>query len=208
MKEACRLGTDSHAGMSCVGRHTSIVEIIEGQRCTVYPFNDTYSPMEEIHTVNAAFAHDTNDGRMFVLHVNNALDFTSSVKSSILCTNQARSNGIIVDDAPNMVDVKESSTHSIVFPNEEINLPLSIHGPVSYLPVRYPSNEHTENEQHLHLTDGDVVWDPDILSEVKNVATYFTQQTNNDFSDGDNNLSHTENDIHSENYCHKLGSGS
>ena len=43
--QGCRLGLDSHADISCAGRHARILEIIEGQSCTVRPFNDAYKPL-------------------------------------------------------------------------------------------------------------------------------------------------------------------
>ena len=58
----CRLGLDTHADVSCIGKHGRIIEILDGQYCTVYPFNDSYSPMERVRSVNAAFAVDTRDG--------------------------------------------------------------------------------------------------------------------------------------------------
>ena len=41
LREGCRLGIDSHADMSCIGAHATILEVYEGQLCTVMPLNDT-----------------------------------------------------------------------------------------------------------------------------------------------------------------------
>ena len=62
----CHLGTDSHADMSCIGSHAAILEVYEGQLCNVMPFNDTYTPMRDIKTVNAAFAYDSDDGKTYI----------------------------------------------------------------------------------------------------------------------------------------------
>ena len=62
MKAGCRLGLDTHADVSCIGRHGRILETLEGQYSTVYSFNESFSPMQQVETVNAAFAVDTKLG--------------------------------------------------------------------------------------------------------------------------------------------------
>ena len=129
------------------------------------PFNDTYKPITNVRTVNAAFAVDLPDGTTYILHVNQALDFTDSMEHSILCTNQARYHGLVIDDVPPIVDVTNSSTHSVYFPPQDVRLPLRMHGPVSHIHVRYPSDWDMDNCEHLHLTDADSLWDPSLFDE-------------------------------------------
>ena len=161
----CRLGMDSHADMSCVGRHARILEIIDGQTCSVRPFNDSYKAMENVQTVNAAFAAETAKGETVVLRINQALDFRHTMEHSILCTNQARHNDIIVDDVPQTVDVRKSSTQSIIIPSAETTFPLRMHGPVAFLSVRYPTDYDLNNCIHIDLTDGSAMWDPSFFNE-------------------------------------------
>ena len=165
-RAGCFLGTDSHADISCIGKHGRILEIIEGQVCNVRPFDDSYKPMTGIRTVNAAFAIDLADGTTYILRVNNALDFTATMSNSILCTNQVRHHGIIVDDVPKQVDIAGTSTHSILIPNTELWFPLHMSGPVSGLHVRYPSDFDLEHFEHIHLTSADALWDPSIFAIV------------------------------------------
>ena len=122
MQNGCRLGTDSHADISCVGRHAKILSYHEGKSCTVHPFNDSYSPMKDVRTVNVAFAYDTDHGDTHILLLNQALDFTDTMNHSILCTNQARMNGVKVNDIPKLCD--NTSTQSIIFPEQNISIPL------------------------------------------------------------------------------------
>ena len=65
--------------MSCVSAHAAILEVYEGQLCNVMPFNDTYSAIKGVRTVNAAYAHDSDDGTTYLLEVNQALDFSDSM---------------------------------------------------------------------------------------------------------------------------------
>ena len=155
LSEGCRLGMDSHADMSCVGAHASILEVYEGQMCNVMPFNDSYTPMKNIRTVNAAFAYDSEDGQTYILHVNQALDFSQTMEHSLLCPNQSRMNGVVVDDCPKALDFHGHSTHSIYFPESDLRIPLSLRFPTSFLPVRRPTQEELDNYMTLDLTSSD-----------------------------------------------------
>ena len=180
LTSGCRLGLDSHADMSCVGRHAKIIEVVHGKMCNVQPFNDTYQPMTGIRTVNASFAHDTTDGRTYILNVNNALDFSTTMENSLLCPNQSRINGVIIDDVPSFLDHRKLSTHSITFPQHDIVLPLDMVGPISYLPVRYPSDIDMDECQHLDLTEQGIEWDPDCCSDkFKTVSASSLDTTSN-----------------------------
>ena len=159
--KGCRLGIDSHADISCIGRHGRILEVVDGQSSTVFPFNDSYKPMNDIRTVNAAFACDTDDGRIYIVHINQCLDFTGSMEHSILCTNQSRITGVIINDVPRVID--HESSQSIKFPDNGISLPLEMVGPVPYLAVRYPTDEDLETSPHLELTSADSEWNPQCL---------------------------------------------
>ena len=95
--QGSKLGFDTHADISCLGRHARVMSVVDGSLCTVHAFNDSYSPLEGIQTVNGAFAVDSPEGELYILHVSNALDFTSTMDNSLLCTNQARYQGVLVD---------------------------------------------------------------------------------------------------------------
>ena len=165
----CRLGLDSHADVSCVGKHGRVLEVIEGQTSVVRPFNNKYKPIHNVQTVNAAFAIDTNNGETYILHLNQCLDFRSSMEDSILCTNQARFHGLLINDVPKQFD--RSSSHSIVIPSEDnLEFPLKMNGPVSYISVRYPTDWDLDNFPHITLTNGDFEWNPDEIFNINSVA--------------------------------------
>ena len=138
--KGCRLGLDTHADISCAGKHARVNEVFHGQTCNVTPFNDSYSLMQNVHTANVSYAVDTEDGLTYIVNVNQSLDFTSSMSHSLLCVNQARMNNVQVDNVPLSLGPSGRSTHSIYFREENVQLPLSLHGSVSYLPVRFPSD--------------------------------------------------------------------
>ena len=160
LRNGCKLGLDSHADVSCIGRHGRVLETLEGQYCTVYPFNESYSPMQRVETVNAAFAVDTEAGPTYILKVNQALNFTSTMTNSLLCTNQARANGLVIDDIPPAFDRLGKSTFSIYDLDKQIRLPLQNKGPIPHLNVRYPTDDDLERCEQIELTSEFDMWDP------------------------------------------------
>ena len=163
--QGCHLGLDSHADMTCIGRHARITEVFHGKVCNVFPFNDSYEPIKDIHTVNAAFAYDTDDGQTYIIELNQCLDFSNTMEHSLLCTNQARMNGVIVDDCPTVLDPTGRSTHSLYFPQQDIRLPLLSKFPISFLPVRYPSTIELDTCPTLNLTSSDD-WDTSLFQDM------------------------------------------
>ena len=61
-------------------------------------------------------AYDTLDGQTYILDINEALDFTDTMETSLLCTNQARAHGVVIEDVPRFFD--NISFHSISFPDD------------------------------------------------------------------------------------------
>ena len=166
LRQGCKLGLDSHAEVHCIGRHARILEIFEGRQCTVHPFNDAYDPMTNVNTVNACFAYDTDDSQTYIIHVNQALNFSSTMEHSLLCVNQSRFHGVVVDDVPKFLDYYKRSSHSIYFPSDDIHLPLLMDGPTSYLPVRFPTDEELDYCPHLELSCGESPWDPMSMKDL------------------------------------------
>ena len=146
LKNGCRLGTDSHAEVTCYGRHARITRIHEGMISNVAPFHDSYAPLQNVQFADACFAYDGEDGKVYILHHRYGLDFTSTMEDSLLCTNQSRAHGLIVNDVPKRFDRLGTSTQSIQFLDDNVTLPLSLKNSISYLPVRYPSDEDLNKE--------------------------------------------------------------
>jgi len=67
LRNGCRLGTDSHAEVTCYGRHARITHIHEGMSSNVAPFHDSYSPIQNVKFANACFAYDGEDGQVYIV---------------------------------------------------------------------------------------------------------------------------------------------
>ena len=165
---------DSHVDISSVGKHNRVLEVIEGQTSIVRPFNDKYEPISNVQTVDAAFAVDTINGDTYIFHVKQCLNFQSSMEDLILCTNQARFHDTIVNGLPELF--QKNSTQSILIPSHEnLEFPLQMNGPISYLSIHYPTDLDMNNFPHIHLTDASAEWKPEELFNINSIISTNTE---------------------------------
>ena len=72
-----------------------------GKICDVSPFSSSYEALTCVTLVKAVTAcDDPSRSEIFMLVMNQALYFRDTMESSLLCLNQLRSDGVIVDDVP------------------------------------------------------------------------------------------------------------
>ena len=149
-----RSDLDTHAD-TCVAGATHKVLERTGQFCEVYPYSEDYEP-KIVEVVNSITAFDAPDGQTYILLFNQALDIPGQ-EPSLICPNQLRDNGLIVNDCPKQYD--NGSSHSIDVVNLDVELPLQMHGVLSYLPTRYPSHQDEDDGIWIEMTST-VPWDP------------------------------------------------
>ena len=82
-------------------------------------------------------------------HVVSAL-VSISARNILINPNQVRDNGLTVDCCPQEYD--KSSLHAIYIPEEDINLPFQMHGCISYLPIRLPTEVELAKCRYLEMT--------------------------------------------------------
>ena len=153
-----RTDLDSHADTCCAGATTVVIEYT-GKTCDVSPFSQAYDATKDVPIVKAVTAYDDpSTGETFILVMNQALYFGDQMENSLLCPNQMRAHGVVVDDVPIHLS-KGDSTHSIFFPSEKVRIPLDMHGCISYIPTRTPTKNEIETCLWLELTS-QVDWDP------------------------------------------------
>ena len=162
------LGLDSHADISCAGRDAHILAQNDGRTCTVHPFNDSYDPMTGIKIVNVLYKYENAEGEEYVLEVNQCLDFSDTMVHSILCTNQARHAGILVNDVPKVCD--GTSSQDIRTRDGSVSMPLEMNGPIPYLPISKPTSNDIEYLPRIKLTADDIEWDPHSIFNEPNVS--------------------------------------
>ena len=93
---------------------------------------------------NGAVAVYMKNGKGYILELNNFLDFTKSMTHSLLCPMQSQSNGVIINDVPKALCQYPYKDNKKI-PNEEIEIPIDFHGPIPFIPVRYPTDIDMEN---------------------------------------------------------------
>ena len=111
--------------------------------------------------VKAATAHDNPvSGTTYTLVIGQAIYLGNDVEHTLLCPNQLRSNGLIVDECPKHLALKDNpSTHSVLSPDEQVGVPLRIAGTIYVFQTRTPTAEEIETCKWVALMS-DEFWDP------------------------------------------------
>ena len=175
LSSGTNMGIDSHADTTCVNKHAFIESIVEGFTVDAIPFDKSIGKLTDLPIVNAIYAYDNQtDMTTHLLRFNQAI-YVKHMDNALLCPNQAREHGIIVDDIPKRLDHNGSSTFSIITPN--LSCILQSNGPTAYLPLRRPTTEELDNlyDDIIDITD-DSGWDPynDPQTKHKHVSSLST----------------------------------
>jgi len=137
-----------------------VIEYLD-QFCDVFPFLSEYEPLPNVLIVNAATVYHYPDcsGELFILLFHQVLYVGNQVEASLLCPNQMRVHGVVVDNCPIHLSPNCSSTHSIYVPEHDLRIPLQLDGIVSHIDTFCPSDGNLEHGTWVEmtlLTD----WDP------------------------------------------------
>jgi len=130
------------------------------QKVSVSPFIGEYQPIRDIPVAKVATPwDDPKDGSTTILVINEALYFGDRMLHTLLCPNQLRYNGIIVNNTPKIFD--PNSSQSIIIPGK-IELPLKIHGVLTYVATRKPTEKELQQCDRFELTSS-LSWEPNLL---------------------------------------------
>jgi hypothetical protein len=124
--------------------------------------------MKDVPIVKAGMAYDAPWGETYILVLAQSLYLGEYVPNSLLCPNQMRCHGIVVDDVPkHLAPDPAQATHSLYFADKDIRIPLELEGCISQIPTRLPTVQELEECEWLTLT-GDAEWDPHASSFAEN----------------------------------------
>ena len=199
-----RADLDSHAD-TCVGGANCVLLKPSGEMATVSTFSDERKPFGSIPIGTVAMAW-TNPatGERLVLVIHEALYFGDRLHHTLICPNQVRANGIVVNDTPRQFD--KASMHSMLVSiesNESLEIPLVLDGVISHVPdVVKPTDDELLNCRRIELTS-ESEWKPydksfaateAVLEErAKSVAAVErNDQVRTDVTDGDGHESRTD----------------
>jgi len=151
---------DTHADTCVAGANCIILEE-SNQTVNVNAFTDTHEPLTNVPIVTAARAYDDEiTGTTYILILGQAIYLGNQMKNSLICPNQLRANGLIVEDCPKHLAPRDKpSSHSIFVPEDNLTIPLQLKGVTSYFTTRTPTINEVETCQWVHLSN-DQDWDP------------------------------------------------
>jgi hypothetical protein len=127
-----------------------------GETATVHSFSDERKPFAEIPigTIATSWTHPSNVESFLLLNYE-SLYFGDRIPSTLLCPNQMRNYGVVVEDTPRQYN--GLSKHSIKTDEAEIGLDMD--GVISYFESTKPTDAEIENSRRIVLTS-DATWDP------------------------------------------------
>ena len=156
-----RTSLDSHANTYCGGSNT-IALVLPGAQVNVFPFSENLPAVQDVPIATVLTIWECpKTGELWMLVIHEALYFGDRLKESLLCPNQLRAAGVLVQDAPIQFDSK--STHSLTVPGK-LELPLEMHGVISHLRTCKPMADKVKRYQagllqSVELTE-DIPWEP------------------------------------------------
>lgn len=156
-EEKCnRSELDSHADTCIAGANT--IPLWYSDHCvSVSPFIGEYSPINDVPIASVATAWDSPiDGSAVILVINEALYFGDRMEYSLLCPNQLRCNGLVVNDIPPVFN--PGQPHSIIIPGK-MEIPLKMRGVMSFIETRKPTMDEILKCEHIELTSARP-WNP------------------------------------------------
>ena len=147
---------DSHADTCAVGR--DFVMLSKAHRCiSVHPFAEEYNPLTNAPIATVATVWTDSENQSYLLVIHQALFLGDRMGSSLLCPNQMRAHGIVVNDVPKQFD--PHSTHSIHVPDADLTIPLTMAGVISGFATCKPTSDELEHLPQVVLT-ADSPWQP------------------------------------------------
>ena len=124
------------------------------------PFTDGVGTYPNVPIVTADLAYDyAITGKTLVLIIHNAL-YIENMNQNLVLPIMLLLYGIQVNECPKFLSMNPSeSYHSILFPNN-LSIPVSLHGSISYIPSRRPTMVEYNNLLSIKLNSEYPIWGP------------------------------------------------
>ena len=155
-----RTDLDLHADSAVVGKNDLILETHETS-VKVNGFTPSFGT-KTVPVVNAAVAYDdVMNSRVVILLIYNAL-YISEISQNLIPPFAMRLSQLDVNKMPKfMADRPTIKHYSVYCKKNEFRIPLSLHGIISYMPTRFPSNDEYQSVQtRIELTPPSLSWNP------------------------------------------------
>ena len=154
-----RTELDSHANIAVIGRHAAIVAKTD-KTVNVKALSSVYNKLQEVPIVDAVVKWiDPHTGSSYLLLFRNAL-YIPSMTNNLVPPFLLREAGLIVNEIPKIhVKSPEISDHSILIPDKDLRITLSLMGVFSYFPTSKPTDQELEETEDI-IPCTPVTWDP------------------------------------------------
>jgi hypothetical protein len=129
-----------------------------GTECDVLGYYDELGTMTSIPVMTVDTAVDDVKSHMtHILIFTFDLYFVPKIKQYLICLNQCREGGTIINECPHQFI--PASKHGLTSPDETLFVPFKMHGQTSCLLSRQPSEKGLDECQRHYLTS-EKEWDP------------------------------------------------
>lgn len=155
-EKRARAEIDSRADTVCGGATFKLVEDT-GKVVNVSGFHPELQSLTGVKVGTLATAVDL-EGETVIAVFHEGLYFGESMEHSLIPPAQLWDNGITVDITPKSKS-NGKSIHGIYAPRDDVYIPFSLHGCISYFSSRLPTQEEEETCRWIHMTS-EAEWDP------------------------------------------------
>ena len=122
-----------------------------GEICEVYPFLNTYVPVQDTPVARCCTVWTYDEGKEYLLVGDEMLWFGTSLENSLIITNQIRAYGISINDDP-------FNENKLGIDAEELFIPIDTMGTVVHFESRVPTEWKTTHLRVILITADS--WDP------------------------------------------------
>ena len=176
-----RCELDSHADTCCFGSNAYVFAVSD-RTVDVSPFLSDLGMVNAVQIASCAVAVDdplTYTTLIFVFH--QSLYFGDRLQNHLLCPNQLRMNGVIVNECPRFLDPnRDHRSHSLYFPDDDVLLPLSLDGVISFFSCRKPTEREMRECPTIVATYESPSWEP-YSDEFERNEGAFHKETRDNF---------------------------
>ena len=149
--------SDTNADTCCLGQNFAILSYTN-RTADVYPYDSSYEPILNVPIVSGATVYKHDNGKSYLLVINEALYYGRKLDHSLINPNQIRHEGHGYWDNP------YDNDHDLAIETADgIDIPLVYNGTKLAFQTHAPSDNELENLERIILTSKSP-WDPHNVS--------------------------------------------
>ena len=159
-----RAELDSHCDTCSFGKDAVLV-YDTGETVSVAPFISSLGKVTKVPIGTVAIAYDCpNTLQTYILFFHQSLYFPD-MHRHLISPAQLRHNQVVVNETPLLhmaASERRHDSHSILFNEPKLHIPLKLSGTISYFPTRRPTDDEINSDRdciHINVTS-ESFWDP------------------------------------------------